>query len=293
MNFNHWASITRLITEKTGHQPKQLRSTAVAGGDINRAWRLSDGRKTYFVKTNRTDRLSMFEAEQFGLEKIKRSQAIRVPEVYGCGTEGEHSFILMEYLQLGGHIRPELLAQQLAAMHLITQDQFGFPIDNTIGSTAQINQYSPGWIEFWQVNRLGYQLELGKENRLDREMVGRGEKLNDVVSHFFSDYQPVASLLHGDLWSGNQAADSQGNPVIFDPACYYGDHEADLAMMELFGHPGRDFFDAYADIFPLHNGYPVRRDLYNLYHILNHANLFGAGYPSSARRLIDKLLAQA
>lgn len=293
MNFNHWTSIARLITEKTGYQPQEFHSTALSGGDINLAWRLSDGRKTYFVKTNHRDRLSMFEAEQIGLEQIRRSQTIRVPGVYGCGAEGDQSFILMEYLELGRHIHPELLAQQLAAMHLTTQPQFGFQIENTIGSTPQINQLTPNWIEFWQEHRLGFQLELAKKNQLDKEMINQGEVLNGIVNQFFSDYQPIASLLHGDLWSGNQAADSRGNPVIFDPACYYGDHEADLAMIELFGHPGQDFFSIYAEIFPLDDGYPVRRDLYNLYHILNHANLFGAGYPSSARRLIDKLLAQA
>ena len=293
MNFSHWQSITRLIDEKTGHRPQGFHSTALSGGDISRAWRLSDGQETYFVKTNHRDRLSMFEAEQIGLEEIKRSQTIRVPEVYGCDIEGDQSFILMEYIELGGDIQPELLAQHLAAMHLVTQLQFGFSIDNTIGSTPQINQLTLNWVEFWQKHRLGFQLDLAKKNQLDKEMIDRGEKLSGVVGHFFSDYQPAASLLHGDLWRGNQSAERQGNPVIFDPACYYGDHEAELAMMELFGHPGQDFFSIYAEIFPLNNGYAVRRDLYNLYHILNHANMFGAGYSSSARRLIDKLLAQA
>ena len=293
MNFNEWPSITRLITKKTGYLPQALHSTALSGGDINCAWRLNDGQKSCFIKTNQSNCLPMFEAEQMGLEEIKRSQTIRVPEVYGCGIEGDQSYILMEYLELGGHIRPELLAQQLAAMHLTTQAQFGFQVENTIGSTPQINQLTPNWIEFWQEHRLGFQLDLAKKNRLDMEMIDRGEVLNGVAGQFFNDYQPIASLLHGDLWRGNQAADSRGNPVIFDPACYYGDHEADLAMMELFGHTGQDFFSIYTEIFPLDDGYPVRRDLYNLYHILNHANLFGAGYPSSARQLIEKLLSQA
>ena len=102
----------------------------------------------------------------------------------------------------------------------------------------------------------------------------------------------MASLLHGDLWSGNYGADSDGNPVVYDPACYYGDHEADLAMMELFGSPGARFFAAYREHFPIDDGYPLRRDLYNLYHLLNHANLFGGGYARQSQRLIERLLAQ-
>ena len=119
-----------------------------------------------------------------------------------------------------------------------------------------------------------------------------GMRLNEQLNHFFINYTPLASLLHGDLWSGNQGADSAGNPVVYDPACYYGDHEADLAMMELFGSPGQRFFDAYDDLFPIDVGYKVRRELYNLYHILNHANLFGASYVLQAKQMIASLLAQ-
>ena len=115
-------------------------------------------------------------------------------------------------------------------------------------------------------------------------------ELNQRVAKFFQGYSPVPSLLHGDLWSGNYAADSTGQPVIYDPACYYGDHEADLAMMELFGQPGNEFFSAYNEVFPIDAGYSQRRELYNLYHILNHANLFGGSYSSQAQRMINQLL---
>jgi len=288
MNLSNWPTLLALIPDTTG----KLTASAVSGGDINQAWHLSDGKQSYFVKTNSSDQLAMFEAEQVGLKSMKDSQAIRVPDVIGCGIEANQAFILMEYIELSGQPRPELFARQLAAMHQQTHSQFGFVIDNTIGSSPQINRFSDNWVEFWCEQRLGFQLDLAKKNHLDSKMIDAGERLNNRLAAFFSDYQPQASLLHGDLWGGNQAADKTGNPVIFDPACYYGDHEADLAMMELFGQPGQSFFSAYDEVFAIDAGYPVRRDLYNLYHVINHANIFGGGYTASARRLIDKLLAQ-
>jgi len=234
----------------------------------------------------------MFKAEAAGLREIADSRSIRVPEVVGSGLDGDRSFIVMEYIELGAVDDEPLFGEQLANMHNHTRNQFGLQINNTIGSTPQINDFTDNWVEFWQKNRMGFQLELAKKNGLDKGMIGRGETLIGVTGRFFSDYRPLASLLHGDLWLGNQGADNHGSPVIFDPACYYGDHEADLAMMELFGQPGAGFFEAYHEIFAIDPGYVIRRDLYNLYHILNHANFFGGDYSALAKQLIDKLLAQ-
>ena len=122
-------------------------------------------------------------------------------------------------------------------------------------------------------------------------MYDLGQLLIEKDAAFFSDYRPAPSLLHGDLWSGNWAADQRGEPVIFDPACYYGDREADLAMMELFGSPGRAFFGAYNEAYAIDAGYKMRKDFYNLYHILNHANLFGSGYAHQAQDMLESLLA--
>jgi fructosamine-3-kinase len=198
----------------------------------------------------------------------------------------------MEYLDLSGSMDEIRFARQLAKMHLCRQRQFGYPIDNTIGSSPQPNTYDQDWVGFWQQQRLGFQLSLAKENGFGSELFDTGMRLNQQVGSFFNNYSPIASLLHGDLWGGNQGADSDGNPVIYDPACYYGDHEADLAMMELFGRPQRRFFEAYNEVFPIDPGYAQRRELYNLYHILNHANLFGASYVNQAHRMIESLLAQ-
>ena len=292
MNQPNWEPVAKLIRDNTGIHSKAFTASPVHGGDINKAWRLTSDSHRFFVKTNRPGLLSMFEAEQIGLDAMRNSQSIRVPEVIGFGLANDFAFIVMEYLDLGGVMDESLFGCQLATMHRYTNERFGFQINNTIGSTAQINDYCVDWVEFWQKNRFACQLDLAKKNRLNREMINRGEKLNEQVDRFFTDYHPLPSLLHGDLWSGNQSADKTGNPVIFDPACYFGDHEADLAMMELFGRPSQRFFEAYEEVFPIDSGYSTRRELYNLYHILNHANLFGGGYATSARNIIERLLNQ-
>ena len=292
MKSTDWQVVQQLLVDKTGEKLGRLEAIPVSGGDINSAYRLSDGQHKFFIKINNRERLPMFEAELHGLDEIRRSNSIRAPRAIVCGITGSKAFIVMEYLELSGRPDPVRLARQLASMHLCTRDQFGFAIDNTIGSTPQVNGFSPDWVDFWQQNRLGYQLSLVKNNAYDKELLDAGMRLNEQVSNFFSDYMPVASLLHGDLWGGNQGSDSAGNPVIYDPACYYGDHEADLAMMELFGSPGERFFSAYREVFPIDDGYSVRRELYNLYHILNHAYLFGGGYKAQARRMVDHLLSQ-
>jgi fructosamine-3-kinase len=290
--MSDWQPVRQMLIDQSGLKVGKLVANPVSGGDINRAYRLKDGQHQFFVKTNSPDRLMMFEAEMIGLNEIQSSNSIRAPRAFGCGMVGQQAFIVMEYIELSGRPDPVLLAQQLATMHRYTRDQFGFAVDNTIGSTPQVNSSSRDWAGFWQQQRLGYQLSLARTNGFDNELFDTGMRLNEQVSHFFSNYTPLASLLHGDLWSGNQGADSHGNPVIYDPACYYGDHEADLAMMELFGSPGQRFFDAYDELFPIDAGYYVRRELYNLYHILNHANLFGASYLSQAKQMIASLLAQ-
>lgn len=288
----NWQQLQQVLVDKTGQKIGRLEASPVSGGDINRAWRLSDGQLQYFIKTNTPERLAMFEAEMIGLKAIQTSNSIRVPEALACGIVGHQAFIVMEYLELSGRPDPVRLARQLAAMHQCTQDQYGFAVENTIGSTPQINRFTGDWPVFWQQHRLGYQLSLAKMNGYGKELLDTGMRLNEQVGHFFSGYTPLASLLHGDLWSGNQGADSAGNPVIYDPACYYGDHETDLAMMELFGGPGQRFFDAYDELFAIDAGYFTRRELYNLYHILNHANLFGVSYVSQAKQMIASLLAQ-
>jgi fructosamine-3-kinase len=286
-----WQSLGASLARQLQLSGGDIQAVPVHGGDINQAFRLECGVHKYFVKVNRADLLSMFVAEKAGLDAIRRSQTIRVPEVFLTGYEDNYAYIVMEYIELGGRADAERFATAVAAMHCCFHDEFGFECDNTIGSTPQHNIFNTDWIDFWRQHRLGFQLELAQQNRFDAGLIDAGNRLSEDLGKFFKPYHPRPSLLHGDLWSGNQGADLDGNPVIYDPACYYGDHEADLAMMELFGHPGEHFFSRYSEHFPIDSDYAERRELYNLYHVLNHANLFGGGYAAQAQRTIERLLA--
>lgn len=292
MNKKTLQSITRQLSLKTGDRMGGLVASAVGGGNINQVYRLSDGRHQYFVKTNRLERLSMFEAEFQSLTEIRQSHTIRAPKPILCGVSDNEAFLVMEFLEIAGRPDGARLAQQLAALHQTTQSQFGFRIDNTIGSSLQPNTYDDDWVCFWRQHRLEQQLSLVEAQGCSHTLLDAGQCLSEQLDCFFEGYTPQPSLLHGDLWNGNQGADAEGIPMIFDPACYYGDHEADLAMMELFGGPERGFFETYHAIFPIDPGYDQRRNLYNLYHILNHANLFGGCYHEQALIMMRQLLAE-
>jgi fructosamine-3-kinase len=273
----------------------RIRSTTPAGGGcINAAYRVTGDAGSYFVKLNRQDLLPMFEAEAEGLQALIATGAVRAPAPVCCGVGGGKAFLAMEYLDLraarGGCDRQLGLA--LAAMHRIPQAYFGWQRDNTIGSTPQINSRAQDWTGFWGQHRLGFQLRLAARHGYLGRLQSQGEKLLSGLPALLAGHQPQAALLHGDLWGGNYAADAQGQPVIFDPACYFGDREADLAMTELFGGFSRDFYAAYREAYPLDAGYELRKILYNLYHILNHLNLFGGSYLSQAEDMIERLLAE-
>ncbi len=289
-----WTKIADEIAATTG-QPFSARSErSVGGGCINAASVLEgDGRK-YFIKLNRASGLEMFAAEAAGLQELSKAHAVRVPRPVCWGAAEGSAYLAMEYLELSGGGRGglELLGQQLAKMHRFAGDKYGWQRDNTIGSTPQINTPSDDWVAFWRRHRLGFQLEFAAQNGYTGRLQHGGAQLLEEVGAFFTTYKPLPSLLHGDLWSGNYAVNSQSNPVIFDPAVYYGDREADLAMTELFGGFGSRFYDAYRDAYPLDPGYRVRKTLYNLYHIINHVNLFGGGYLGQAERMIGSLLSE-
>ena len=288
-----WTGVAEEISKATGKPYTIQTRESVAGGCINTATVIKDSKgRPFFVKLNDATRLAMFEAEAEGLKEIAHTHSVRVPQPICWGVGEGSAWLVLEYLDLGSADArsQETLGRQLAHMHRATNAQFGWRIDNTIGSTPQINTPCHDWVEFWQQRRLGYQLEL-TGGRAGKDLQRKGEQLLVHVGAFFRDYQPVPSLLHGDLWSGNVAAvDSQ--PVIFDPAVYYGDREADIAMTELFGGFSKRFYDAYHETWLLDAGYKVRKTLYNLYHVLNHLNLFGGGYASQAEQMIDALLSE-
>ncbi len=289
--MSDWARIGEHIGEATGSAFSPGRPSGVGGGCINEAVRLSDGTRHFFVKLNRASRLDMFEAERAGLEAIAATGTIRVPRPVCAGSTGGRAYLVLEALDLRGSGDSALAGTRLAALHRHTADRFGWHRDNTIGSTRQPNARADDWVAFWRERRLGYQLELAARNGLGRRIAERGALLLSALGALL-DHHPAPSLIHGDLWGGNLAYLPNGEPVIFDPATYYGDREAEIAMTELFGRMPADFYAAYGAAWPLDPGYGTRKRLYNLYHVLNHANMFGGGYAGQAAGMIDALLAE-
>lgn len=282
------------ISLVTGQKFIASEQTPVTGGDINNAsvLRGACGRK-FFVKRNAATRLDMFAAEAEGLAALAMAQAIRVPEPLCVGEAAGESFIVMEYIQFGpaGKDSHRRLGEQLAQMHRYTAEAYGWYRDNTIGSTPQANTRSLDWLDFLRHQRLGFQLELAGRKGAGSALSRKGQRLLDGLDFYFDNYRPEASLLHGDLWSGNYAFDSEHAPIIFDPAVYFGDRESDLAMTELFGGFQPGFYKAYELAWPLDTGYVRRKRLYKLYHVLNHFNMFGGGYAAQAERMLDEILA--
>lgn len=300
-----WDKIEQKISSSTGQSFQLKKQVGIGGGSINQVNRIDGviaGDKenkivSFFIKFNQKSRLDMFEAEAAGLQEIEKTQAIRVPHVICHGVEENKSYLILENLALGsggGSISSAnsaaRLGQQVALMHKTTSRQFGWLRNNTIGSTRQINTQTDNWIDFWREYRLGFQLNLAKQNGGGQSLNLKGEKLIAELEQFFNGYEAEASLLHGDLWSGNYGYLKKGEPVIFDPAVYYGDRETDIAMTELFGGFPGEFYSAYNEVWPLDKGYKQRKILYNLYHILNHYNLFGGGYAMQAENILDQLL---
>jgi len=291
-----WPAIEQDITVAIARPFTIAHKSSLSGGSINIAFQISDDKtgSKYFVKLNDMSELPMFEAEADGLRELAATQAIRIPEPVCAGVSSTHSWLVTEYIQLGRAqaASSALLGQQLAALHRTTCQNFGWFRDNTIGSTTQINRQDNNWVAFYRRHRLKFQLDLAARNGYSGSLQDKGQRLMVGLEQFFESYTPEPSLLHGDLWGGNCSFDEEGRPVIFDPAVYYGDREADIAMTELFGGFSAEFYAAYNEAWPLDDGYNVRKNLYNLYHILNHANLFGGSYVSQAESMTDRLLAE-
>lgn len=287
--------IDAAISRSLGRPFKSRSQNAASGGCINSAVVVDSGTEKFFVKLNSPSRISMFEAEAAGLAEIAQAGALRVPAPVCAAADADRSFLVLEYLKLSRATTSSarLLGDRLAEMHAVPRGYFGWHRDNTIGTTPQPNPKSPGWVKFFRLWRLEHQLTLARTCGPDGAgLQAKGQRLCQRLGEFFPGYEPFPSLLHGDLWGGNFAALGTGEPVVFDPAAYYGDREADLAMTELFGGFPDEFYQAYAARLPLDDGYPVRRQLYNLYHLLNHYNLFGASYARQADDAMDALLAE-
>ena len=235
----------------------------------------------------------MFEAEAFGLSSMSKAKAINLPTPYCTGISGDHSFIAMTALAFGPQT-PDAYTQfgrQLAHLHHHQESLFGADLHNTIGSTPQINTRTDNWFDFWREHRLTYQLDLARQNGATIELIDAGFKLSEQMEDLFV-HPPAAACLHGDLWQGNWAFNETGAAFIFDPAHYFGDRETDIAMTTLFGRAHPNFYASYHEAYPLSDDYKVRETFYNIYHILNHYNLFGGGYAAQALHMIRTVLSE-
>ena len=285
-----WTEIAQAITSKTEQEFAIADSRSVSGGCINQGYRIASNDTAYFVKLNDASQVEMFAAEALALKQMYATQTITVPQPICWGVAANSSYIVLQWLDLGGGNKNSWtqMGRQLAAMHRQgTSNSFGWDRNNTIGSTPQVNTWRSSWADFFAEQRIGYQLRLAK--RCGGSFPDT-DRVVDAVRHKLADRKPEASLVHGDLWSGNAAIATDGTPVILDPATYYGDRETDLAMTELFGSYPTAFYNGYNETWQLDSGYRQRKSIYNLYHVLNHFNLFGGGYSSQAQRIIQQII---
>ncbi len=270
----------------------------VGGGCIHTALEVRGksrgGAPRYFAKVNEASSAAMFAAEADGLAALAAARSVAVPAVVARGHDDERAWLVLQWLDLAplADASAAALGHALAAQHRIAHERFGWGSDNFIGASPQANGWSDDWLAFWREKRLHAQLRIAAGKRLPSRMIDRGERLAADCGALIGNRRVAGSLLHGDLWGGNAAALEGGAAALFDPAVYVGDREADVAMTELFGGFPADFLAAYRADWNLDDGYTVRRDLYNLYHVLNHANLFAGAYVRQAERSIAKLLAE-
>ncbi len=287
-----WESVSKSISKALGEPVRIISSSPVGGGCINEAFRVQTEANEFFIKRHQEALAPMFQSEFEALQELGATGTVRVPEPICWGSGEGYSWLVTTYLELSscrGDSQFEL-GKQLASLHSIRKPYFGWIKDNTIGSTKQPNPPCQDWITFWRVHRLEWQLNLaGKKG-------GSFKGVDALLDHFeslFEDYNPQPALLHGDLWSGNISVLPDGTPVIFDPASYYGDPEAEFGIIDMFGGFTAEFYRGYDSVSPRHSGFTRRLPLYRLYHELNHFNLFGSSYQSacqsSIRQILDRL----
>jgi protein-ribulosamine 3-kinase len=261
--------------------------SALAGGSIARAVELETNVGRFFVKTHEAALQGMFPSEAAGLRAIAATGTrIGVPEVVAV----DEAFLVLELVEEGarGPKGDEDLGAGLAELHRATRDRFGFDVDTFCGATRQPNAWAPRWVDFYREQRLGHQVRLLQaKGRFGAAELGLFERLAARLDELLASGEPPA-LIHGDLWSGNALFDARGRPVLVDPSASFSHREAELGMMTLFGGFGARVFAAYEEAWPLAAGHRERRPLYELYHVLNHATLFGGGYVSQAVALMRR-----
>lgn len=297
MGLTSYGSIEEAVRGCFGTDVNIEDSRSVGGGDINsaRLLMLSDGRSV-FIKYNSSSNSAFFDAEEEGLSAIADTGVIKTPELFCKGMDPDKgiSFLMMERIVTGtpGQNTWYEMGRQFAGMHLADTSRyvegglFGFLHDNYIGATRQTNTPFDSWIDFYRECRLKPQFKMA-ERALDEQAVKSCVRLMDKLGDILTEPEKPA-LLHGDMWGGNHLIDRDGNAVLIDPAAYVGHPEADIAMTELFGRMPHGFYEGYHEKMPAQAGYDDRRDIYNLYHVMNHYNLFGGGYLNSALSIIRR-----
>ena len=289
--------VEQVVTDETSVNCQIVSSHPVSGGCIHETFRLdsADGRR-FMIKMNRDATAQVFEAERAGLESLAAGSPVpRVPQVIAQGMFADActAFLIMQWVETGS--RPggfsERFARELAALHrAATHERFGFEHDNFIGSTPQPNSWRNDWPKFWRENRLGYQFQLASANGYaDAFSTKKIESFLQRVSELIGECAAEPpSLIHGDLWSGNYLVGERGEPVLIDPAVYYANREAEFGMAVLFGGFDRRFYEAYDEAFPFQDGYQERFEIYKLYHLLNHLNLFGSSYLAGCVSIVNR-----
>lgn len=281
-----FASIESVLKNQFGTNFSIIQGVPLYGGDINQVHKLRTSEGTFVIKINQTGLPELFETEAKGLELLRKNSGFRIPSIVEVNTSQDGDFILMEYLSSGDKTSNywEDFGEQLARMHQESHERFGLDHNNYIGSLSQSNQQHKKWSSFFFHERILVQLELLKEKQ---ELSFSAQQLNTLLARIeslFSD-QP-SSLLHGDLWSGNCMCDENNEPVLIDPAVYYGHREMDLAMTLLFGGFDQLFYQAYNRVFPLETNWRNRIEICQLYPLLVHANLFGGHYIKQCKNII-------
>jgi len=279
--------IKQLVEAKLSVKIKSY--VSLSGGCISDSYKITtNDNSNFFLKINPSASNDMFFKEANGLIELEKASAIRIPKVLASDKD----YIILEFIASGNKKKNffEDFGKNFAKMHKHTSDNFGFYEDNYIGSNPQKNipteKEKKDWISFYFNNRILFQLHLADNlgNSTDELRKGISKLENKIESIIKTLEKP--SLLHGDLWGGNYMVDENGSAVLIDPAVYYGNREADIGMTKLFGGFSSEFYTAYNEEFPLEDGYKYRENIYKLYHVLNHLNLFGGGYYLQALSLI-------
>lgn len=277
-----------------GQTVEVIETQFLAGGDISTAAQVFSSEGVFFVKWNHagqysTEPIDMFEAEARGLDLLRQTDALYVPHVVGYGQQLDKSYLILDYIDPGQPNRNywETLGQSLAVLHSHTQPTFGLSFSNYIGSLPQQNTPTPNGVDFFFEHRLLPQAGMAfYKGLLSKPAYDALFRLRNRLPDLLPNERPA--LLHGDLWSGNVMVTEQGQPALIDPAVYYGFREADLAHTHLFGSFDQRFYDAYDEVFPLHDDFAERIAIYNLYPLLVHVNLFGSGYVSGVERVLKR-----